>query len=112
MGYSLRGHKESLMTEQLTCSLLTGGGECRGLAHHSAFAPDTQFLFLTFQKLGFFGHSTAFVHNLPHLCMHTVIFSSIYFFWLLLLLLERFARVQALQRCSKGSQVPVSLKTI
>jgi len=34
----------SLMTEQLTCSLFTGGGECRGHAYYSAFAPDTVFV--------------------------------------------------------------------
>ena len=101
----------SLMTEQLTGSLFTGGGECRGHAHYSACLPDTV-LFLTFQKwqLGFFGHSIAFVHNLPQLRMHTVIFRSISFFCILLL--ESFAHVQALQHCSKGSQVPAYLKSI
>ena len=69
--------------------------------------------------VGFFGLFLSFVQNLPqhaHSCpnmqccpnMHTVIFSPIQFLCILLLE-ERCVQGQALQHCSKGSQVPACL---
>ena len=60
--------------------------------------------------VGFFGLFVSFVQNLPRLYMHAVIFSPIWFLCILFLQ-ERFVQVQAMQHCSKGSQVPACLTT-
>ena len=45
------------------------------------------------------------VQNLPHLHLHTVIFSPLQLLCILFLK-ERYVKVQSGQPCSKGSQVP------
>ena len=88
----------------------SGGVVCWGHAQYPAFAPDTLLLLWALQKwqLGYFGLFVSFVQNLPQLHMHLVIFSHIQFLCILLLE-ERCVQVQALQHCSKGSQVPACL---
>ena len=58
---------------------LFGGVECRRHAQYPAFAPNTLFLLPTLQKyqLGSLVFLYLFVHNLPQLHMHTVIFSPV-----------------------------------
>ena len=60
--------------------------------------------------VAFFGLFVSFVRNLPQLRMRAVIFSPIQFLCILLLQ-ERCVQVQALQRCSKGAQVPTCLNS-
>ena len=84
-----------------------GGVLCRRHVQYPAFAPDTLFLLQVLQKgqLGFLVFLCLLVQNLPQLHVHAVIFSPIQFLCILLLE-EMFVQVQALQHCSKGSQVP------
>ena len=83
---------------------------CRGHAQYPAFAPHPLLLLPALQRwqLGFLVSFYLVVQNLPQLHMHTVIFSPLSFLCILLLK-ETFVQVQALQHCSKGSQVPACL---
>ena len=89
-----------------------GGAVCRDHAQYPVFAPGSSKV-----AVGFLVFLYLVVHNLPQLRVYAVIFSPFYF--LCILLLEKtFVQVQALQHCSKGSQVPgfrsqpVSAKTV
>ena len=84
---------------------LLGVDLCRGHAQYPAFAPGSSKV-----AVGFFGLFISFgFRNLPHLPMHTVIFSPIQFLCILLLE-ERCVQVQGLQHCRKECQVPVLLR--
>ena len=72
---------------------------CRGSVQSPPFAPGSSKV-----AAGYFGLLVAFVQNLPQLHFHTVIFSLMQSFCILLLK-ERWVQTQALQHCSRGSQL-------
>ena len=78
---------------------------CRGHAQYPAFAPDTLLLPPALQKwqLGFLVSLYLFVHNLPQLHRHEVIFSPLYTFFIFCYSRRHLGRCK---HCSKGSQVP------
>ena len=88
-----------------------GGVVCRGhgtvpcfCSQHPVFAPGSSEV-----AVGIFGLFVSFGSRICPSCpMHTVIFSSIQFLCILLLE-ERCVQIQALQHCSRGSQVPACL---
>ena len=77
----------------------SGSSVCRYGAQYPALACHTSELavgFLVFLYV---------VHNLSQLCMYTVIFSSLQFFFVVYCLRRHLSRYK---NCSEGSQVPVS----
>lgn len=88
----------------------SGGVECRGYAQYSAFAPDTQFCSQLFRSSSWLLDLQSFwVQSLPQVPTHSFIFSPLLFLCILLLK-ERCVRIQTLQHCNKGSQVPACLE--
>ena len=87
-----------------------GGVVCRGHAQYPAFAPDTLFLLQALQKwqLGFLVSLYLLDPEFAP-TVHACSYFSPILFLCILLLKERCVQVQALQHCSKGSQVPVCL---